>query len=143
MGKSRWTLRTAAGVAVLFGGLTVVSGGRALFGTPEMRAAVGDAVPFVLWFNFLAGFAYVAAGIGLFAARSRAVRLSVAILAATILIMVAFWGHVATGGAYEVRTAVALGLRTAVWAIITAVVLRGSKTTGSAAGREPADAPDV
>lgn len=143
MGKSRWTLRTAAGVAVLFGGLTVVSGGRALFGTPEMRAAVGDAVPFVLWFNFLAGFAYVAAGIGLFAVRSWAVRLSVAILVATLLIMVAFWGHVATGGAYEVRTAVALGLRTAVWAIITAVALRGTKTTGSAAGREPADAPDV
>ncbi len=143
MGKSRWTLRTAAGVAVLFGLLTVVSGGRALFGTPEMRAAVGDAVPFVLWFNFLAGFAYVAAGIGLFSARAWAVRLSGAILVATLLIMVAFWVHVAFGGAYEVRTAGALGLRTAVWAIIVTVALRTWKNTGAAAGRTPADAPDA
>ena len=143
MGKTRWTLRAAAGVAVLFGLLTVVSGGRALFGTPEMRAAVGDAVPFVLWFNFLAGFAYVAAGVGLFVVRSWAIRLSVAILVSTLLIMVAFWVHVAFGGAYEVRTAGALGLRTAVWAIIVAVALRTWKNTGAAAGRTPAEAPDA
>jgi hypothetical protein len=38
-----------------------LSGGRALFGGADM----GAVVPFVLWFNFLAGFAYVAAGLGL------------------------------------------------------------------------------
>lgn len=141
MGKTRWTLRAAAGVAVLFGLLTVASGARALFGTPEMRAAVGDAVPFVLWFNFLAGFAYVAAGLGLFPRRPWAVRLSVAILVATVLIMIAFWGHVAFGGAYEVRTAGALGLRTAVWAIIVAVAVRRRDTPETAAGRNPGDAP--
>ncbi|GAA6199848.1 hypothetical protein [Aquicoccus sp. SU-CL01552] len=143
MGKTRWTLRAVAGVAVLFGLLTMVSGGRALFGTPEMRAAVGDAVPFVLWFNFLAGFAYVAAGVGLFMVRSWAIRLSVAILVSTLLIMVAFWIHVAFGGAYEIRTAGALGLRTAIWGIIVAVALRGSKSARPASGRKPADAPDV
>ena len=37
----------------LFGVLTIVSGGVALFGGSDARAAVGDAVPFVLWFNFL------------------------------------------------------------------------------------------
>ena len=62
----RPALLIAAIVAVLFGALTIFSGGRALFGGAEARAAVGAAVPFVLWFNFLAGFAYVAAGVGLF-----------------------------------------------------------------------------
>jgi hypothetical protein len=37
----------------------------ALFGTEATRAAAGNAVPFVLWFNFLAGFAYILAGLGL------------------------------------------------------------------------------
>jgi energy-coupling factor transporter ATP-binding protein EcfA2 len=42
-------------------GLTVVSGGRAIFGGVDM----GAVVPFVLWFNFGGGFAYLLAGIGL------------------------------------------------------------------------------
>ena len=58
--SSRLT-KTAAIVAIVFGALTIISGGRALFGGVDM----GAVVPFVLWFNFLAGFAYVAAGLGL------------------------------------------------------------------------------
>lgn len=58
---SSWLLRPTAVLATLFGALTVLSGGRALFGGSDM----GDVVAFVLWFNFLAGFAYVIAGIGL------------------------------------------------------------------------------
>lgn len=55
----------AAGIAMVFGGLTILSGGQALFGDPAAQAAAGDAVPFVLWFNFLSGFVYVLAGIGI------------------------------------------------------------------------------
>ncbi len=50
----------AAVVAVIFGLLTIFSGGRALFGGADM----GAVVPFVLWFNFLAGFAYVSRRLG-------------------------------------------------------------------------------
>ena len=64
----KW-VRAAAAVAVLFGAITVFSGGTALFGSAVLRAAYGDVVPHVLWFNFLAGFAYVLAGIGLFRSR--------------------------------------------------------------------------
>jgi hypothetical protein len=67
----------AAGIlAILFGVLTIASGGRALFGDEAARKAVGAAVPFVLWFNFGAGFAYVLAGIGLLMKRRWAVWLS-------------------------------------------------------------------
>ncbi|WP_324753924.1 hypothetical protein [Roseovarius sp. Pro17] len=124
MDNRRWSVVIAAIIAVLFGLLTLFSGGRALFGTAEARAAVGDAVPFVLWFNFLAGFAYVAAGVGLFGRRSWAVLLSVAILFATILVTVAFGVHVLLGGAYEMRTVGAMSLRTVVWGVIVAVALR-------------------
>ena len=115
------TLRIAAGVAIVFGLLTVLSGGRALFGSEAARAAVGDAVPFVLWFNFLAGFAYVVAGIGLFLRHRPAVWVSIGILGSTFLVMLAFGLHMAQGGAYEVRTVGAMILRTSVWAAISFV----------------------
>lgn len=101
-----------------------MSGGRALFGGPEARAAVGDAVPFVLWFNFLAGFAYVAAAIGLILRKSWAVGLSIAILAATIIVMIALGGHILFGGAYEMRTVWAMSLRAGIWAVIVGLALR-------------------
>jgi hypothetical protein len=44
--------------AIVFGAMTVLAGGIALFGPLESRAALGNTVPFVLWFNLLAGFAY-------------------------------------------------------------------------------------
>jgi hypothetical protein len=57
------TLRLAAVIAVLFGVATVASGGNVLFGGGAQTA--GNYVPFIVWFNFLAGFFYVAAGVGL------------------------------------------------------------------------------
>lgn len=114
----------AAAVAILFGLATVFSGGQALFGDAEARAAVGDAVPFVLWFNFAAGFAYVLAGAGLAMRRRWAVGLAVAIAAATLLVFLAFGGHVLLGGAYEARTVGAMALRSLVWIAIAAVAVR-------------------
>jgi len=115
------TLKIAAGVAILFGLLTVLSGGRALFGNEAARAAVGDAVPFVLWFNFIAGFAYVVAGFGLFRRHSPAVWTSIGILVTTFLVMLAFALHIAQDGAYEMRTVGAMILRIGVWATISFV----------------------
>ena len=112
-------LQIAAGVAIIFGVLTVISGGRALFGSDAARAAMGDVVPFVLRFNFMAGFAYILAGIGLFRQERSAVWISLAILAITFLVMVAFGLHIQQGGAYEMRTVVAMTLRIAVWAVIS------------------------
>jgi hypothetical protein len=111
-------LRTVATVAVAFGLLTLKAGGEVLFGGAEARAAAGNVVPFVLWFNFLAGFAYVAAGAGLWLQRRWASVLAAAIAAGTALVFAAFAVHVAGGGAYEMRTAWALALRSVVWCLI-------------------------
>jgi hypothetical protein len=121
--RPRWAL-VAAIVAILFGLLTVGSGGRALFGGAAARAEVGDAVPFVLWFNFLSGFAYVAAGLGLFFWRRWAAPLSAAIAVAVLLVFAAFGWHVAVGGAYEARTIGAMILRSAVWIAIAFLTCR-------------------
>lgn len=117
-------LKIAAGVAVVFGALTIFSGGRALFGGAEAQAAVGNAVGYVLWFNFLAGFAYVVAGVGLYLRHKPALWLSIGIFASTALVGLIFGNHVLQGGAYEMRTVGAMILRAVVWAMISVVAWR-------------------
>ncbi len=78
-------------------------------------------MPFVLWFNFLAGFAYVAAGAGLWLRRRWGAALAFAIAAATLVVYAAFAAHVMLGGAYEHRTVVAMALRSTVWVAISVV----------------------
>lgn len=116
--------RIAGGVALLFGALTVFAGGAALFGGDRTSELVGNAVPFVLWFNFLAGFAYMAAGGGLILSRRWALWLSAAILAGTVLVALFFAVNVLRGGMFEMRTVRALFFRAGVWAVITIVAAR-------------------
>lgn len=111
-------------VAVAFGLLTIKEGGAILFGGEAARAAAGNYVPFVLWFNFLAGFAYVVTGIGLWLQQRWAARLAIIIAAATALVFAAFGVHVLSGGAFEPRTVVAMSLRTLVWTTISAIAWR-------------------
>jgi hypothetical protein len=110
----------AAVVAVAFGLLTVFSGGRALFGGVDM----GAVVPFVLWFNFAAGFAYVAAGIGLWRGAGWAPPLAVVIALGTTAVFAAFLWHLWQGGAYEMRTLRAMILRIGIWCAIAALAFR-------------------
>lgn len=117
-------IRAISLVAVGFGLLTIKEGGMTLIGNEAARAAAGNYVPFVLWFNFVAGFAYVVAGIGLWLQQRWAVWLAVAIAAATALVFAAFGVHVAIGGLYEKRTVIAMSMRTLVWATIAAIAWR-------------------
>jgi hypothetical protein len=124
----------AAGVAVVFGILTIVSGGTALFGGAEAQAAVGDAVPFVLWFNFLSGFVYVLAGVGIAMGRGWAVKLSIGLVAAIAVVFALFGLHVYQGAAFEMRTVGAMTLRLLVWIAIAAVALRYRGPIGTREG---------
>ena len=117
-------LRLWAVAALVFGALTVVSGGRALFGDAAAQAAVGQAVGFVLWFNFLAGFAYVAVSVGLLRRQRWSAWGAAAIAGATALVALAFTVHVASGGAYEMRTVGALALRLLFWLALAQVARR-------------------
>lgn len=108
-------------VAIAFGVLTIKEGGSVLFVDGAARVAAGDFVPFVLWFNFIAGFAYVLAGVGIWLQKRWGVRLAIAIAAATLCVFVAFAVHVATGGAYAQRSVIAMTLRSLVWIVIAAL----------------------
>ena len=121
--RPRWATVVAV-LLGLFGVLTIFSGGRALFGSAQAQAAAGDAVPFVLWFNFLAGFFYVLASIGLYRWQRWAARLSIGIALATMLMFVAFAWHVASGNAFEMRTVAAMLLRSGVWIVVAVAACR-------------------
>ena len=117
-------LRGASVLAVLFGLMTLKEGGTVLFGGEAARTAAGAYVPWVLWFNFLAGFAYVAAGLGLWWRQGWAAGLALGIALTTALVFAAFGVHVLNGGAYETRTMAAMALRTTVWLAIGALAWR-------------------
>lgn len=112
---------TLSVLAIGFGLLTLKEGGTVLFGDEAARAAAGQYVPFVLWFNFLAGFAYVIAGAGLWRLRRWAVGLAIVIAATTLIVFAAFGIHIASGGGWEPRTPAAMALRSMVWITIAAI----------------------
>ena len=117
MPKTNLTLRIAGGVAAVFGVLSVFSGGRTLLGSADM----GAVVPFVLWFNTLAGLAYIVAGLALWRSWRWGFPLSISIFALTLLVFAGLGLHVANGGAFEMRTVFAMALRSAVWGGIAVV----------------------
>lgn len=111
-------------VAVGFGIMTLKGGGAVLFGDEAARLAAGNYVPLLLWFNFLSGFAYIAAGVGLWLQQRWASWLSIALAAAIALAFAAFGMHIYSGGEYEQRTVVAMSARLTVWIVIAVTAIR-------------------
>jgi hypothetical protein len=105
-------------IAVIFGIMTIKSGGSVLFFDGEARQAAGNYVDFVLWFNFLAGFFYIATGMGLWLEKAWAPAAAITIAALTLLVFAAFGLHILNGGEYEQRTVIAMSIRTLLWVTI-------------------------
>ena len=112
-----WVWITAI-IAVIFGVMTIKSGGSVLFINGEARQAAGNYVDFVLWFNFLAGFFYIAAGIGIWLEKSWAPILAITIATLTLLVFAAFGIHILNAGEYEQRTVAAMIIRSLLWSAI-------------------------
>ena len=118
---SRITLKLAAVTAILFGIVTVASAGNVLFGDGARGA--GNFVPFIVWFNFLAGFLYIAAGAGLWRRQRWAAGLALTLAVATAGAFAALGLHISAGGAYETRTVMAMTLRLGVWLAIAVLAI--------------------
>lgn len=118
--RPRW-FGAVALFAILFGLLTLKEGGSVLFIDGTARRAAGQYVPFVVWFNFIAGFAYVVAGAAVWMERRWGAWLAIAIFVATALIFAAFGLHMYMGGAYEQRTVIAMSMRTLIWATVAGI----------------------
>ncbi|MCI2395663.1 hypothetical protein [Aliiroseovarius sediminis] len=121
----RW-IKPVAIIALIFGAMTIFSGGSVLFGPAPAREAAGNYIEFVVWFNFLAGFAYVIAAIGLWLDKVWAPLLAGIIAAATAIIILAFAATIISGTTFEVRTVGALAFRFLFWTIIALATRRTS-----------------
>ncbi|MCA9974668.1 MAG: hypothetical protein KC413_02925 [Anaerolineales bacterium] len=100
--------------------LTIVSGGSVLLNAQAQKLACSY-VTVVVVFNFLAGFAYVAAGVGLWRLQCWSVWLALLIAVAT-LVLLAFLGlYILNGGRYEMRTVIALLFRSDIWFAVFAI----------------------
>ncbi len=115
--RPAWVWITAI-IAVIFGVMTIKSGGSVLFIDGEARRAAGNTVDFVLWFNFSAGFVYIATGIGIWLEKAWAPAAAITIATLTLSVFVVFGIHIFFGGEYELRTVVAMTLRSVVWIAI-------------------------
>lgn len=111
-------------LAFVFGLLTLKSGGSVLFIDGEARQAAGHYVPFVLWFNFIAGFIYLVTAIALWLMRPWSAWLSLFLAASTLVIFAALGLYILNGGEYETRTVAAMTLRSGIWIAIAAFTWR-------------------
>jgi len=111
-------------IAILFGLLTLKSGGEVLFINGVGREAAGNFIPYVLWFNFVMGLIYIIAGIGLWLQKKWAAWLSIFIAVSTLVVFAILGVHIYLGGLFEQRTIGAMTLRTSLWSIISIVAYR-------------------
>lgn len=114
--------------AILFGMISLFKAGSILFGPQSAGDAVGNFVPFVVWFNFVAGGFYILAGIGIYLGRSWARWVAGLIALGTIIIAVAFVVHLVAGGAFEMQTVGALAIRAGFWSVVTLSLWRGGRS---------------
>lgn len=120
--RPKW-LTIVSIVVILFGVATIKEGGTVLF-TEAGKISAGNFVPFVLWFNFIAGFAYILAGIAFLKLKSCVRRLATVIAVSTVIVFIMFGIHIFNGGAYELRTVMAMILRSTLWISVAVAALR-------------------
>lgn len=125
---SKPVIRVLGGIAVLFGIVTLVSGGNALFVLHGIAKPTANIVPFVLYFNFAAGFAYIVTGAGLILLRPWSSSFALAIALATTVVFAGLGAWILAGNSFEVRTVVAMSLRAAFWWSASAVSITGSRS---------------
>ncbi len=101
--------------AVLFGVATLISGGNNIFLLQSDAEPTERIVPFVLYFNFAAGFAYVAAGAAFILHRRWASTLAIAIATATLLVFTGLGVWILMGYPYELKTVLAMTIRAVFW----------------------------
>lgn len=99
---------------LVFGIMTLISGGRSLF-TEAGVASRGNIVPVVLWFNFIAGFFYLMAGISTFRLKVCVKKLAIVLAVLNTIVLLYLANHIYQGGLYENKTVVAMSFRTVFW----------------------------
>lgn len=120
--------RVAGVIAIIFGILTIIQGGRTLF-DPAVHDVAGKVVPFVLKYNFIAGFFYIPIGILVFRMKYYAKYFAILLGAANGVVFFQLTVHVFSDLPYEPKTYFAMMFRLLLWALIATLSLSFEKPT--------------
>lgn len=126
--QSTLVRRGAASVAVAFGALTLLAGGRILLGVGEAGYAV---LRPVLVFNTLMGAAYVVTGLALWRDAWWARMAAIAIATANLGVLLLLALRIAGNGVVAGETMAAMTLRALVWLVLAAIVTATSHGRGA------------
>lgn len=100
--------------AIIFGIMTIFSGGQNLFNS-EVIKTQGNVIPEILWFNFSAGFVYLLIATLVLMQKKIALRITATLSALNFVALLHLINHVSQNGAYEVKTIFAMSFRTIFW----------------------------
>ena len=120
-------LRILGVVAILFGIMTLKSGGATLFIDSATREVSGNFIPFVVWSNFLMGFAYIIAGIGIWLNQNWTKVLTIGIVTITLLTFFVFGIYILMDGVFEIKTVKVMTFRSLFW-IFVLLMMRTKKS---------------
>lgn len=131
-------LKIAAIALALFAAVTIFMSGSVIFDLFGIRAQEGHYVQFVVNANFVCGFLYLIAAIGLFRHRKWSNPLLVTTLGILLVAFLGLMWHIEAGGLYEMKTVKALGGRFLItlvfagisWFYLTRNKKLAKKTTG-------------
>ncbi len=121
-------LRVLGIAAILFGIMTLKSGGATLFIDGATREASGNFVPFVVWSNFLMGFTYIIAGIGIWLNQNWTKVLTIGIVTVTVLTFIVFGIHIWMDGVFEIKTVKVMTIRSLFWIFVSLSIMRTTKS---------------
>ena len=104
-------LKIGAIALALFAAFTIFMSGSVIFDLFGIRAKEGNYVLFIVVANFICGFLYFLAAIGLLMHKKWSNTLLISALGILLVAFLGLMWHVEAGGLYEMKTVKALGFR--------------------------------
>lgn len=108
-------------ILAAFGGLTVFMSGSVILDLFDIRAKEGNYVPFIVWTNQLAGWAYLVAVYGFITKQKWTFRILLSVLIVLVIAFIGLKMHINAGGIFEEKTVKAMMFRMTITAVMAGI----------------------
>lgn len=113
--KSSFAEKSGALTAILFGGVTIIAGGRVLFGFSNPGY---DTLQSLLIFNFIMGFIYVGTGLLIWKKHSKSIRITLFVLILNLVVLFIIGTLYLFAGNVAIQSVIAMTFRAGIWLLI-------------------------
>ncbi len=113
--KSSFAEKSGALTAILFGAVTIIAGGRVLFGLSNPGYNILQPL---LIFNFIMGFIYVGTGLLIWKKHSKAIQMALFVLVLNLVALFTIGTLYLSGGNVAIQSVIAMTLRAGIWLLI-------------------------